>query len=323
MRRAATARESSPAAPIAARPTLPGVCAVLRRGLLGVAVLLAVGALQPDGAAQQHYRATGQEVLPAYEGWERNPDGSFNLVFGTMNRNWEETFHIPIGPDNHIAPGGPDRGQPTWFLPRRNRFMFRIPVPADFGDREIVWTLNSPNGKTYRAYATLKPDYFIDDFVVQRNSGLRTRDVVNPNTPPVLEVEGERTRTARVGEAVTLTAFASDDGVPEQRPLRPLDPSRSGNNTVPVTATGLRLSWFVYRGPGHDVTFDPPQTKVWEDTRPNSNSPWGYGFETPPAPPDGKWVARATFGRPGTFILRSLAHDGGLSAHEDITFVVE
>ncbi len=294
----------------------------MRRAAIGVAAVLLVGAFLQDGAAQQRYRATGQEVLPAYEGWERNPDGSFNLVFGTMNRNWEETFHIPVGPDNHIAPGGPDRGQPTWFLPRRNRFMFRIAVPADFGDREIVWTLNSPNGKTYRAYATLKPDYFIDDFVVQRNSGLRTRDVVNPNTPPVLEVEGERTRTVRVGEPVTLTAFASDDGVPEQRPLRALDPSRSGNNTVPVTATGLRLSWFVYRGPGHNVTFDPPQTKVWEDTRPNSNSPWGYGFETPPAPSDGKWVARATFGAPGTFILRSLAHDGGLSAHEDITFVV-
>ncbi len=294
----------------------------MRRFAIGVAAVLAVAAFHPAGAAQQHYRATGQEVLPAYEGWERNSDGSFNLVFGTMNRNWEEALHIPIGPDNHIESAGPDRGQPTWFLPRRNRFMFRITVPADFGDSEIVWTLTSPNGKTYRAYATLKPDYFIDEFVIQRNSGLRTRDVVNPNTPPVLEVQGERVRTARVGEPVTLTAFASDDGVPEPRPLRPLDPSRSGNNTVPVTATGLRLSWFVYRGAGH-VAFDPPQTKVWEDTRPNSNSPWGYGFETPAAPPAGKWVAEVTFGEPGTFVLRCLAHDGGLTTHEDITFVVE
>ena len=34
---------------------------------------------------------------------------------------------------------------------------------------------------------------------------------------------------------------------------------------------GLRLSWFVYRGAG-TVTFDPEQTKVWQDTRPDANS---------------------------------------------------
>src|SRR5437879_10710454 len=33
---------------------------------------------------------TGQNAVPAYEGWELNPDGSFNLVFGYFNRNWEE-----------------------------------------------------------------------------------------------------------------------------------------------------------------------------------------------------------------------------------------
>ena len=60
--------------------------------------------------------------MPAYEGWERNADGSFNLVFGTMNRNWAEELDIPIGPANTIEPGDPDQGQPTHFLPRRNRF---------------------------------------------------------------------------------------------------------------------------------------------------------------------------------------------------------
>ena len=26
----------------------------------------------------------GQNVVPVYEGWEANPDGSFNLVFGYL-----------------------------------------------------------------------------------------------------------------------------------------------------------------------------------------------------------------------------------------------
>ena len=291
----------------------------MRPAAIVVAVLACV-LLAQDSAAQQ-YRASGQEVVPAYEGWEQNRDGTFSLVFGTMNRNWAEELHIPIGPDNNVEPGGPDQGQPTWFLPRRNRFLFRVRVPADFGEGEVVWTVTSPNGKTYRAYGTLNSDYFIDRYVVQRNNGLGTADNLPTNEAPELRVEGDATRTARAGQPVTLTAFASDDGLPAARGMRPYDPSRPGS-IVPRTATGLRLSWFVYRGAGN-VVFDPPQIKVWEDTRPNSNSPWGPGWETPPAPEDGKWVVRATFSEPGSYVLRCLAHDGGMTTRRDITFNVE
>jgi hypothetical protein len=90
---------------------------------------------------------------------------------------------------------------------------------------------------------------------------------------------------------------------------------------TPNSATGLRLSWFVYRGTGH-VSFDPPQIEVWEDYRDGTNSPWSTGWRTPPAPPQGKWVSQVTFSEPGTYVLRCLAHDGGLMTSEDVTFVV-
>jgi len=48
-----------------------------------------------------------------------------------MNQNYEEHVHVPIGPNNKFEPGNADRGQPTYFLPRRNRHVFRIHVPAD------------------------------------------------------------------------------------------------------------------------------------------------------------------------------------------------
>ena len=35
------------------------------------------------------------------------------------------------------------------------------------------------------------------------------------------------------------------------------------------------------------------------------------------------WVASATFSEPGTYVLRALADDGGLMAHEDVTIVVD
>ena len=286
-------------------------------------LLVAAFAGFPRTSAQ--VTATGQDVAPVFEGWEQNADGTFNLVFGYFNRNWEEEVDVPIGPENSIEPGGADQGQPTHFLPRRNRFLVRIRVPGDFGKKELVWTLTT-RGKTTRAYGTLKPDYYIDDIVIMNNTGAGGAGGGNPSTignqPPVLKVEGDASRTARVGQPVTLAAVAADDGKPRARPMPPpqTEAARASRGT-PNSATGLRLSWFVYRSAGN-VTFDPPQIEVWEDYRDGTNSPWSLGWRTPPAPSDGRWVSRATFTEPGTYILRCLAHDGGLSSFQDVTFTV-
>src|SRR5687767_9521241 len=98
-----------------------------------LAVALALIVTQRSTGAQSY--SSGQNASPAFEGWELNADGSFNFLFGYMNRNWEEELNVPIGPDNSIMPGGPDHGQPTRFLPRRNRFVFRVRVPKDWGEK--------------------------------------------------------------------------------------------------------------------------------------------------------------------------------------------
>ena len=96
--------------------------------------------------------ATGQNVVPVFEGWERNADGSFNMVFGYMNRNYEEAVDVPVGPDNALEPGGVDQGQPAHFYPRRQQYVFYVRVPKDWGKKDLVWTLTS-HGKTEKAYA--------------------------------------------------------------------------------------------------------------------------------------------------------------------------
>jgi hypothetical protein len=260
-----------------------------------------------------------QNVAPVYEGWEQNKDGSFNLVFGYYNRNWTEV-EVPIGPNNTFEPGMPDQGQPAHFYPRRNKFVFRIHVPKDFGKNEIIWTLTS-NGKTEKAYASLKPDYIINDFTLESNFGAGGAVGSVENQPPVLKVEGEQTRHVKVGEPVSLVAIATDDGIPKTRPMPPAPvPQRAA--IVPVSAAGLRFAWLVYRGAG-EVTFDPLQFETWEDIRDGQNSPYSPGWMVPPIPPGNKWSARATFHQPGTYVLRALAHDGGLTDVKDITFVVE
>ena len=296
------------------------------RGRLAVAVATVLAAAAtapvPAGAAQPG-REHGQSITPVYEGYVQKPDGSFDLLFGYLNRNWVEQPVVEIGPDNFLDPGGPDLGQPTHFLPRRNRFVFRVPVPADFGRGEVVWTL-TVNGVTAQAFGTLRQGYAIDDTVLMANFGGGGPGGFRPDTvgnrAPMLTVETGRELTVAVGEPVTLRAVATDDGRPGRRPIPDLWIGR--NRSVLFAATGLRLSWIRYRGPA-PVVFDPPQTKVWEDLRDGGGSPWSAGWEPPPIPPDNRWVVGATFSAPGTYVLRCIAHDGGLQTYQDVTVRVD
>lgn len=299
--------------------------------------VLALGAFSQRASMQSLTYTSGQDVSPAYEGWEENPDGTFNLVFGYMNRNWKEEIDVPIGPMNNIEPGGPDQGQPTHLLPRRNRFIFRIRVPKDFGQKEMVWTLTT-HGKTNKAYASLKTDLRIENIDIMSETGALGAGTSNPeiraDKAPEVKIEGPKTITAKVGQPVTLTALVTDDGVPRARGGAGAALGRGGPGagrgvaipTPPARITvgkslGLHAGWFVYRGAGQ-VTFDPDQIEVWEDTREGANSPWAPRWQAPPAPADGKWTAKATFSEPGTYVLWCRADDGALTGDDSVTVTV-
>ena len=308
--------------------------------------------------AQSLSYTKGQNVSPAFEGWEEAADGTKYFLFGYMNRNWEEELNVPVGPDNSFTPGNADQGQPTHFLPRRNRFVFRVPAPKTFTEKdEMVWTLTT-YGKTEKAYASLRLDYKVDDVVKASETGALGAGTSSPevraNKPPVVKVEGPKTLTAKVGQPLTLTADVTDDGIPKRRvgggsaavsnvgsrsDARPSGRRGAGDGTTdpaqlrqqramlpPARVTvgknvGLHLSWFVYRGAGA-VTFDPVQVKPWEDTRAGANSPWAPLWTPPEMPADGKIVVHATFTEPGTYVLRGLADDGALFGSDEVTVTV-
>ena len=273
------------------------------------------------GSGQQLMYSTGQTVAPAFEGWAKNPEGSFDMVFGYFNRNQDEHLNVPIGPENNVEPGGPDQGQPTHFYPRRNRFHFSVRVPADFGKKELVWTLTT-RGKTEKAYATLIPEYIIDSQLAMLDVGNFGRDPEGKdllNKPPTIQLEGPAERRVAAGQALSLTATAADDGVPKAKAAPRGGP---GSPRGRSNAVGFRVAWFVYRGDGAQVTFDPAQFKIYPDYRLNSNSPWSPLWAPPPLPADGKFPVRVTFGAPGTYVIRALAHDGGLSKSRDVTVTV-
>lgn len=183
---------------------------------------------------------SGQAVAPVYEGYDVNPDGSFNMWFGYMNRNYEEEPDIPVGPDNSFQPGNADRGQPTHFTIRRHKDVFSVTVPKDFGDQTLIWSITA-HGQASQVSATLNPVWMID-----RKYTTRGADIKNPysNTPPVVTLDSTE-MTITLPASLTLSLSATDDG----RPMR---------RGVPI---GMIFEWAKYRGPG-PVVFDPPKAKL-------------------------------------------------------------
>ena len=245
-------------------------------------LLLAVPAAAQDNLIDAPIpHTTGQSVSASFEGWYANPDGSRSLVFGYFNRNYDEHLDLPLGAANHFEPGPADRGQPTYFYPRRQTGVFAVVVPADFGEQQLTWTLTA-NGVTIAIPGHLNPAWEITAL----------EEVTSGNTPPVLRFGGPEglpgqgplgirmdAMTAAVGEPTLVTVWASDDGVRKSRAAA--RPARSG------------LVWTKYRGPGA-VSFDKPR----------------------PAIEDGKAVTAVTFSETGEYVLRVLAWDdsGGQSA---------
>jgi len=183
--------------------------------------------------------ATGQGVAPVYEGFDVNADGSFNMWFGYMNRNYEEEFDLAVGADNSFEPGG-DRGQPTHFTPRRHKDVFSVRVPKDYGDRTLVWTLRA-HGETQKVVATLKPVWQIDRLRTTRGGN---SEKISSNLPPAVTLQASATKLDAPG-ATTLSVSATDDGLPQRR----------------GQSVGMTVLWAKYRGPG-DVVFDSPEAKL-------------------------------------------------------------
>jgi hypothetical protein len=179
---------------------------------------------------------TAQGVAPVYEGFDINADGSYNMWFGYMNRNYEEAIELPVGADNTFEPGG-DRGQPTHFVPRRHKDVFKVTVPKDFGDKTLVWKLNA-HGLAQQVVATLKPVWQIDRLRTTRGGN---SEKISSNLPPTVNVD---VSNQSAGNA-TLTVAATDDGLPARR-------------GAPV---GLTVFWAKFRGPG-SVQFSAPDAKL-------------------------------------------------------------
>lgn len=214
------------------------------RVAVGLAVALAVsvaGSLQAQQNPIARQQPKGLGVTPNFEGWYQNPDGSYTLSFGVLNRNTQQVLDIPVGAQNMVSPGPADQGQPTHFEPGRQYGVFTVTVPESFSREErITWTLEV-NGEKWSIPGGLLAAYETDNLfargtdekppvVVLNHSGLESRGPNGQRLGPV---------AVRFGQTLTLPMMAWDE-------------YKDHNVTI---------RWFKYRGPG-DVTFDPQTVRM-------------------------------------------------------------
>jgi hypothetical protein len=273
----------------------------------------------------------GQDIQPIFEGWTSNDDGSYLFHFGYLNRNYAERPQVPVGEANFFSPGDPDRGQPTYFYPRTNRYQFEVSVPASFPqDGELIWEVTT-HGSTQYAYGWLQAEWEIDVNTITSNNRTgfgRGVDQLYGNGWPSVTVEASQASVA-VGQPLTLTARMTDDDLPNPVPERDPDaPPRRRDPTLVApddapeipdnipqytkpTATRNHLSvrWLVYRG-GADAEFEPYGYQEWEEGME------GDGWTS------GTFESTVTFDEPGTYTLRAFASDAMLITHGNITITV-
>jgi hypothetical protein len=304
------------------------------RAVVATGVVAAVLMLNASGPAAQQAEFTnnfkynsGQGVQPVFEGWSRVPDGSFNMHFGYLNRNYVEQPSIPVGANNNIQPDGPDRGQPTFFYTRTQRNLFSLNVPKEWDPkREVIWTI-TVNGKTERAVGWLQAEWEIDPVGGAGAGGGDTDPERIANKAPSITIAP--VPSIALPATASLVASVTDDGLPKPRPrVKPAvgqetPPTLQGGIDAPVNVpavaarsqretppgataaegsaprSGLSVSWITWRGPA-DVTFSP------------RSAPATAGTTT----------TTATFQKPGEYVLRATVTDTFKTAVSDVKVTV-
>ena len=258
----------------------------LHKGVSGTSLALLVAAsagAQVTPVAQRAFneqvlRPSGQPVIPLYEGYYPNADGTYEICFGYFNLNTEEDVDIPLGPNNVIEPVEFNGMQPTHFdrVPaanyRRRFCVFTVNVPADFGDRQVVWTLIT-RGEAISTAGKVLMSYVLDEPV----AGGRGVEA------PVLSFEAGGTefrgRTGFTGDALTVAVG---------------DPVRL-SVWVDHPADRSWVAWTLHRGPGR-VEFE--ESEMWV------------------AKADGIATTTARFGEPGECLIRVQVIDSPTASFE-------
>jgi hypothetical protein len=204
-----------------------------------VVLALLLGPLAGAARAQQN-----QPIYPAYDGFIKNPDGSYTLAFAYFSHN-AEVVTIALGTANSFAPEPGDRMQPTVFKPGHWRFQCVMVVGPELADK-LRWTLSYAGTTTGTSERMLQSNWNLVEGAAEL-SKIDYQKVprgVCLNRAPQVRVLGTTPRRGQiptlmavVGEEFNLFGSAHDEGLPRGKTFT--------------------AGWKVLSGPGN-VTFSDP-----------------------------------------------------------------
>jgi hypothetical protein len=201
--------------------------------------LILFGSLLEGAGAQQ-----SQPIYPAYDGFLKNPDGSYTLAFAYFSHN-ADVVMIPPGVNNSFAPAPADRMQPTVFKPGHWRFQCVMVVGPEF-DGKMRWTLTHAGATTGTSERMLQSNWNLVEGAADlgKIDFAKVPKGVCLNRAPQVRVLGTTPRrgqvptlNAKVGEELNIFGSAHDEGLPRGK--------------------GLVAGWKVLNGPG-SVSFSNP-----------------------------------------------------------------
>lgn len=199
---------------VVTRPTTKRLAAA------ATAAMLACAAFAPEGLLRAQ---ANQPIYPAYDGYVKNPDGSYTLAFGYFNHN-RNTVSVSVGADNTFGSAQADRQQPITFLPGQHRFQCFVVMGADF-DGKLRWTLNYAGTSTTTSEKMLQYSWEL----VEGADMARAIDYAKApkgvclNRAPVVSVLGQsrqsRGLTVALSDQAQLFGNVEDEGLPRNAAL--------------------------------------------------------------------------------------------------------
>jgi hypothetical protein len=224
---------------------------------------------------------SGQPVIPIFESWWIESDGSMSLSFGYINLNSQQELDIPVGPDNSLEPKNFNGMQPTHFD------VAPIKDPDRFGRHQSVFSVNLPKGYKGDVVWTLRVKGQAYSSPGRTKSGEYDIDVIEGLTesPVAPAFKFGSSPAGRGRKAFLAGPLAAVVGTPLPLTMGVELLSRPQNT----------VTWYHHQGAGK-VSFDPKATVVKAD---------------------GDVTTHATFGAPGEYMLRvtGLEHTAALEQH--------
>ena len=216
-------------------------------------VLVLAAPMAADLSAQQN-----QAIYPAYDGFLKNPDGSYTLAFAYFSHNATDVT-IPAGPNNFFAPAPGDRMQPITFKPGHARFQCVMVVGPEF-DGKMRWTLTYAGVTTGTSERMLQSNWNLVEGApaLSKIDYAKAPKGVCLNRAPTVRVLGVTVRangpppmlTVALNEELNLFGSVQDEGLPRGKGLAVEWKLLKGPGTVNFTIPGAARTKASFSAPG-------------------------------------------------------------------------